>query len=758
MKTIWENTRHAANRAQITQDFKEGSALRQFIAPKKPRTWGDLAKDCGEVAWDAAYEGVAKDVIYEGLVRKVIIGAPVAAYTKWVRPAKAVTNAPAVPGEIASAEAPAPEAPSVVADAVDSDSVRRCELFTTSSLGKSRRMRPLVGSFKATNSQKSGSSADDAQTLHRRELFQSLSSRRSSKLRFEPTRFTDREIAEIEESWAPASQKDINKQLKSGSVLDSNVPNALAVVRPGQTQVPVSLGSSRAGWRAQIALPFELDCDEPMVAELLAAILKDVDVPADVYLTEPVTLGVRMRGLEFQRHVAEKVMALGKVQDSRRLNGDHVDIDEQVFFTLFDGLLRRGAQGVGASARVDGKPLYEFLADANGVEFMSTHVPLARFLNECMQSNERHIRDLRMRLALFEVAKLNYFENAEIKEATKEFLAGTIVGALGEIAIEFIPAVNKTANFDPLTYVLNVVFGGGVDFIDNYKGRMGAVTMGAANADAATLKQQQRSALMASACGAAYGTLFNFAAQYPIALKDVSTWWLMAGTAFSIVGSSLSIPFQMQADRARKTATVVGLLKRDIAHLPDEVVTRALAELGVEGAPASAGGAYTSLMAELRSRGGDLESADVPWQASRVVRDWAAQQAISDMSMSIASTSSSTGFMVAPLLSALWGINFASHHIRTPLQAIIFGTSPGAENLSTAGAAVGVAKRARAQMAQAARTAIAMAAKGPQERPDLDDAARASQAHATLGPVSMGITRGLSAFGTINVRKQSSLL
>ena len=753
--------KHPVDRAAVIRHVQEENTLQEFLKPKRPRGWADVVKDIGEVCWDAAYEGVAKDVVYEGICKKVIIGAPVAAY-RWIRPAKAAATPPDVPAELEL-----PGASGSVGEPAATSMARRRALFVGGALGDSNRTtRPLPwsDSFKKTDDKAADSEPVEgceaaSQMQRRRELYHNLSLRRSNNIRFEATRFTDAEIAEIEESWVPATHKDIARQLFKRSKMASNLPHAVAAVRPGTTRTVVSVGPANAGWRQEIVLPFELASDEPIVAQLVTALLRGEGLPAHIELDESATLALRLRGEDFQTQVADKVMALGKVDQSTRANGESVDIDEQVFFTLFDGLLRRGRDGVGDGAQIDGQALYDFLADGPGAEFRCTNAALAEFLNDKMRSNEPHIRDLRMRLALFEVAKLNYFENAEIKEATKEFLAGTIVGAVGETAIEFIPPVNKNANFDVVTYVLNVVFGGLVDFVDNYKGRMGAVTMGAANADEATLRQQQRAALRASACGAAYGTVANFAAQYPIALKEVSTWWLMAGTWLSIWGSSMSIPFQMQADRTRKAATVVGLLKRDIAKLPPEVLTAALAELHL---PAEGElPPQQRLIDELRSRAGhegDVEQGvDIPWQLSTVVTAWADRQALSDMSMSISSTSSTAGFFVAPCVTALWGFNFIGKGVRTPLQAVIFGVSPGAENLSTGAAAGVVAGRARKQMAGAITSAIAIAAKG-EERADLNEVAQAGQAMATLSRLTVGATRVLANVGRANLLRQRSLL
>lgn len=716
-------------RATLTRDLRPGSELYNFLQPEKLPTIKDRVRDVGEVVGGAVMS-IAEDA------RSLGTGA--------VNLAKhALRLGRAQPGPEARPEVEPPTDSFVAAEAPPAQitgrprELRHAATFPPRGIGRS-----------LSSPRDHDETAAPASPAGRRVLVRSASARAAEHrparhFRYNAVSFRDHEVARAgaaaTEEGAPAgtaTEKDIATQLKNHRSLRSDLPNRLAVIRPGEQAVPFAFGD----WKGELPVPFQIVDADPLVTKLLAIALKDCDPSAlsELALNGDTSIAVRFRGPTFQAEVADPVMALGKIEKGERANGESVDLDEQVFYPLFDSLMRHGHAGLNAT--IEGQPVQDFLAENCGIEFKSHDNPkLDKLLNDGLKRPE--LKDLRMRMALLEVAKLNYFENADVKEATKDFLAGTLVGMAGELATEFgLPSgeINILGGFETVTYAVNVALGGLIDLWDNYKGRSGAVELGAANASEAALAQQKQAAWKASLWGAMYGTLFNVPAQMPLAMTFgsgfvanpyLSTAMLATGTALSIVGSSLSIPFQMLDDETRKTAVIVNQLKQGIIELPDAVREEALQHIDR-----------------------DLEEQPAIEHSPTVLR-WAKRQAQEDMSRSIASKSSGYGGISAPLLALAWATKLIPNVPRAVLQAVIFGASPGAENMSTAFYATRVGQQAEALMEKALELSLSRAA-GPS---NAEFASGTPEADVLKDGRTRGIVAMLTGFGKININQDPKM-
>ncbi len=352
--------------------------------------------------------------------------------------------------------------------------------------------------FEAASSQGGSSPETGAELAHRLQAAAALSARGgkalAQKLRqsesFQLRPLTD---AELKTQYF---QKNQYPPLKD--------PHEFMVLEPGESRVKVTnrlpeaedSRSAQQSWLKRLlphprrlvldhALPVKITSKDPNAQLLVAALLKDQDLPP---IQPNTTVALRLRNeAHFKQHVFRPIVDTFRISEEIEIRDPgkpgafkKVQLKEACLWPFIEAVLLRGEAGLGPNCNVKGTrtKCFDLLADADIYQFTASDPAVAKLLNDRLHNkNDPKLRELKAKLAAIQLAGLQYAEQVDVLDTVATFSKGFAAGVAGEQIASHIggdaqPGENVWKN--PAMWI-RLAFLSLVDTIDNWYGEHGVL-------------------------------------------------------------------------------------------------------------------------------------------------------------------------------------------------------------------------------------------------------------------------------------------
>lgn len=501
-------------------------------------------------------------------------------------------------------------------------------------------------------------------------------------------------------AFKPFQQRDMSqasfaRYIKEGKLPPTKNPHRFAVVNKQDSSLTVYPNGvwqrikNIATWSnpkplVDHRMPLQVHTSNANIKMLLGVMTRGMEAK-DIPDFDPDTvMSVKVRNnKKFKEKVLQPLVNTFRVTDKVKLaNGKMVEIKEACLWPFIEAILTEGEQGLGPNCTVKGdesKKCFDLLADSKVFKFKASDKKLEKFLNERLQDkNDPVMRELRAKLAVIQVASLQYAEQVDLKETIAAFAKGAIVGTVGETIVEKAiphPKEGKFLMTQP-SYWANWALMSLVDAYDNWQGEQGSLEadlkgMGLKNNPKDVFGQDQKptirqrlsllfkrdapgpagmsvgTAQFSAMQGALLGGLVSLGTAFPFTNKHTPDWELALASGATALGTAFSIPLSYGYTKPRVMLSYNEALKTGRLKLPQHI----------------------------------LDIKDEKKQ-KKAIQEHIEHTATQDMMARIGLQASAKAYtVVAPAMASLWALRAAGVS-RETVQALAFGLTPGAENAS----------------------------------------------------------------------------
>jgi hypothetical protein len=233
------------------------------------------------------------------------------------------------------------------------------------------------------------------------------------------------------------------------------------------------------------ALPIKITSKDPNAQLLVAALLKNQDLPS---IQPNTTVALRLRNeAHFRKTVFRPIVDTFRISEEIEIRDPDkpgafkkVQLKEACLWPFIEAILLRGEAGLGPNCKVKGTRTncFDLLADADIYQFTASDPAVAKLLNERLHNkNDPKLRELKAKLAAIQLAGLQYAEQVDVLETVATFSKGFAAGVAGEqiasrIGGEAQPGENVWKK--PAMWI-RLAFLSLVDTIDNWYGEHGVL-------------------------------------------------------------------------------------------------------------------------------------------------------------------------------------------------------------------------------------------------------------------------------------------